>query len=76
MGLGSIRVGRFGWANEFGLTLSPMKNTEIVQDVSISGFFQFWFGRISFFPLLFSHIFDLFNASKIMLQLILTLGFS
>ena len=49
---------------------------ETMQDVSISGFFQFWLERISFFPFLFSNIFDIFNASKTMLQLILTLGLS
>ena len=70
----------FPWPQESGqsniFARSYGKNTETVQDVSISRFFQFWFGQISFFPFLFSHVFDLFNASKIMLQLILTLGFS
>ena len=51
------------------------KNTEIVQDVSISGFFQFWLKWISFFPFLFSYTFDFFNISKTMLQFILTLVF-
>ena len=51
------------------------KNIEIVQDVSKSGFFQFWLGWISFFPFLFSYVFDLLNTLKTMLQLILTLGF-
>ena len=40
------------------------KRTETMQDVSISGFFQFWLWRISFFPFLFSNVFDFFNASK------------
>ena len=29
MVFGSIRVGRFGWANGFGLTLPPLSNMEL-----------------------------------------------
>ena len=29
MGLGSIRMNEFGWANGFGLTLPPLSNMEL-----------------------------------------------
>ena len=52
------------------------RNTKTEQDVSISGFFQFWLEQNYFFQFLFPHIFYLFNAPKSILQLIMTLVFS
>ena len=57
--------------------LGYVKNTKTAQNISISGFFfQLCLEQISLLPFIFSHIFDLLNASKITSQLILTLRFS
>ena len=35
MGLGLIKVGGFGWANKFGLTLPPLMWIEIILNIDI-----------------------------------------